>query len=128
MPNGGLLGVNAGRRGPFTQAQASMLIGAQEAPELEVVVAREALKPAPEIAPQQGHAADHHRVSGQAVDRDRQVVEGRGAHEVLPKPDPKPPCPDALMAGALRAQVNETDQLDVDALCDPAEHARPMAI
>src|SRR5262245_17319700 len=103
MPYVSLFSVDSGRRRTFAYAQASVLVGAQEAPELEVVIARQTLEPAPEIAPQNSHAADQHWILGQAVDRDRQVVEGRRAHEVLPKPDPKPAGPDALMAGALRA-------------------------
>src|SRR5262252_6598480 len=128
MPEVGSLGVHAGRSGALAHPQTSVLVGAKEAPELEVVVAWQALKPAPEVAPQHGHAADQHRVSRQTVDGDHQIVEGRGAHEVLPEPDPKPPGPDALMAGALRAQVDETDGLEIDALGDPAEHATPMAV
>src|SRR5271165_2429876 len=105
-----------------------MLIGAEETPELEIVVPRQALEPALEVAPQHGHAADQHRVSRQAIDNHHQVVERRGTHEVLPEPDPNPPGPDALMAGALRAQVDKADGLRTEALGDPAEHAGPVAV
>src|SRR5262249_14947800 len=128
MPQAGALGVDPGGGCPLAQAQAGMLIGAEEAPELEIVVAREALEPASEIAPQHGRAANRYRVSGQAVDRHGQVVERRGSHEVLPEPGPKSPGPDALLARALRAQVDEADGLEIDALCNPAEHAGFVAI
>ena len=73
VPEVGPLGVDPGRGGPLAHAQAGVLVGAEEAPELEVVVARQALEPAPDVAPQHGHAADQHRVSRQAIDGHRQV-------------------------------------------------------
>src|SRR5262249_58726560 len=106
MPEMGLLAVDPGRGGPLAHAQAGVLIGAEETPELEVVIARQPLKPAPEVAPQHGHAADQHRICRYAVDDHRQVVEGRGAHKVLPEPDPTPPGPDALMTNAPRAPAD----------------------
>src|SRR5690242_7184957 len=109
MPEVGPLGVNTGGGGPLAHAQAGVLIGAEETPEFDVVVARQAFEPAPEIAPQHSHAADQHGVSREAVDSHRQVVERRGAHEVLPEPDTKSPGPDARLAGALRAEVDEAD-------------------
>src|SRR6516225_10246082 len=51
MPEMGLLGVDPGRGGPLAHAQAGALVGTEEVPELEVVVARQALEPAPEVAP-----------------------------------------------------------------------------
>src|SRR5260370_1125020 len=87
-----------------------------------------ALEPAPEVAPHHSHAADHGRVSWQAVESNRQVVERRGAHEVLPEPGPKPPGADALLAGTLGAQVDETDGLQIATLGDPAEHATSVAV
>src|SRR5882672_5254849 len=128
MPELGPLGVDAGGGSPFSEAQAGVLVGADEAPKFEVVVARQSLEPAPEVTPQHGHTADQHRVRWHAVDGHCQVVEGRGTHEVLPEPGPKPPGPDALLARALWAQMNEANGLEIDALGDPAEHAGPVAV
>src|SRR5262249_4415925 len=46
----------------------------------------------------------------------------------LSEPGPKSPRPDALLAGALRAQVNEAEGFKIDAFGDPAEHAGPVAV
>ena len=51
VPKLGPLGIDPGRGGPLAHAQASVLVGAKEAPELGVVVARQALEPTPEITP-----------------------------------------------------------------------------
>src|SRR5437763_10594357 len=128
MPEVGPLGVDPRRGGPLAHAQAGVLIGTEEVPELEVVVAWQALEPTPKVAPQHGYAADQQRVGGEAVEGNRQVIKGRGAHEVLPEPGPKPAAPDALLAGALWAQVNEADGLENGALGDPATHAGPVAV
>ena len=74
MPEVGPLGVNSGRGGPFAHAQAGVLVGAEEAPELEVFVARQALEPTSEVAPKHGDAADQRRVSRQAVEGHRQAL------------------------------------------------------
>jgi hypothetical protein len=128
MPKLGSLGVDPGRGGPLAHAQAGVLVGAQEAPELEVVVARQTFQPAPEVPPQHGHTPDQYRVGRQAIDGDGQIVERRGPHEVLPEPDPQPPGPDALMAGALRAQVDEAEGLEINALGKPAEHTGAVTV
>src|SRR4051812_16266505 len=65
---------------------------------------------------------------GQAVAGDREVIERRGAHEVLAEAGAKPSGPDALLTGALRAQMHEADRFEIDALGDPAEHARAVAV
>src|SRR5205823_1616184 len=93
-----------------------------------VVVAWQSLEPAPKVAPQHGNTADQHGVSRQAGDGHAQIIQWRRAHVVLPEPGPQPPGPDALLAGALRAQVNEADGLEGNAFGDPAEHAGPMAV
>src|SRR6185312_14442490 len=86
------------------------------------------LEPASEVTPQHGYAANQYWVCRQVIDGHCQVVEGRGPHEVLPEPGPKPPSPDALLARALRAQMNEADRFEIDALGDPAEHPSPVAV
>src|ERR1700730_3354126 len=62
MPAVGPLGVNSGRGRPFAHAQAGVLVGAEELPELEVFVARQALEPTPVVTPKHGDAADKPRV------------------------------------------------------------------
>src|SRR5208282_3635034 len=93
-----------------------------------IVVSWKAFKPALEVAPQHGDAADQHRVSRQARDRHGQVVKRRRAHEVLSKPMSKPPGPDALLARAHWTQVDEAERIEIDALGDPPEHAGPVAV
>ena len=105
-----------------------MLIGAEIGPELRLVVARQSFEPTPEVAPQHRNAADHGRMSWQAVDGHCDIVERRGAHEVLPETSPNPTCPDAFLAGALRAQVDKADRLQISALGDPAQHAATVAV
>src|SRR6266700_136397 len=51
MPKRRPFGVDAGGSGALAQTQAGVLIASQEAPEFGVVVARQAPKPATEIAP-----------------------------------------------------------------------------
>src|SRR5262249_11637245 len=85
-------------------------------------------EPAPEVAPQHCDAADHTWVSGQAPSGHGQIIERGGPHEILSEASPNPPGPDTLLAGALRAKVDEADGLEVDAFGDPAEHPRPMAV
>src|ERR1700741_4130560 len=63
VPEVGPLSLDSGRGGPLSHAQACVLVGLEETPELQVVVAGQALKPASEVTPQHGHAADQHRVS-----------------------------------------------------------------
>ncbi len=48
----------------------------------------------------------------------------RAAREASVRSDPL----DALMAGALRAQVNEAKGLEIDAIGDPVKHAGPVAV
>src|SRR6516225_5677529 len=103
MPEASALGADPSSGGPLSPAQAGMLVRAEEAPEVEIVVPRQTLKPTSEVAPQQGHAADQHGISRQAIDNHHQVVQRRGTHEILPKPRPNPAGPDILLAGALRA-------------------------
>src|SRR6516225_8311059 len=122
------LSIDPGSRGPFAHTQTGVLVGTEEAPELQVVIARQALEPAPEIAPQHRRTADQHRVTRQAIERHCQVVNGRRSHEVLPEPGPKPPGPDALLTRPLWAQMNEANGLKIDALGDPAEHTGPVAV
>src|SRR6516165_6637628 len=46
VPEAGPLSVDAGRSGPLSYAQACVLVGLEETPELQVVVAGQALEPA----------------------------------------------------------------------------------
>src|SRR5690606_39669791 len=55
----------------------------KEAPELEVVIARQSLQPASEIAPQHGQTAHQCRVCRQVINGDRKIIQRRRAHEVL---------------------------------------------
>src|SRR5690242_15325032 len=96
------LGVGPERCGLLSNAQARVLIGAEIGPEPRLVVARQSFEPTPEVTPQHRNAADHGRMSWQAVDGHCDIVERRGAHEVLPETSPNPTCPDAFLAGALR--------------------------
>src|SRR5262249_30499440 len=52
--------------GAFARPEAGVLIGTQEAPEFRIVVARQALEPAPEVTPQHGGTADQRRMRRQA--------------------------------------------------------------
>src|ERR1700692_652042 len=119
MPEVRPLGFGPEGCGPLSHAQARVLVGAQKAPELRIVVARQGLEPAPEVARQHGYAADHSRVSRQAVDRHRHIVERRGTHEVLPESGPNPPGPDALLASTLRTQGDKEDGPQIAALSAP---------
>src|SRR5215470_13476974 len=56
------------------------------------------------------------------------MVDRGGAHEVLAEPVAKPPGPDALLASARRAKMDETERLDINALGDPAEHSTTMTV
>jgi len=49
MPEPGPVGANPGISGPLGHAQAGMLVGTEEATELQVVIARSALEPPSEI-------------------------------------------------------------------------------
>src|SRR4051794_36718002 len=122
MPELRPLGVDAGGGGALAHAQASVLIGTQELPEFGIVVARQAPEPASGIAPQHRDAADQRRVRRQPIGSDRQIIQRRGAHEILTEPGAQPAGPDALLAGALRTQMNKTNWFEIDALGDPAEH------
>src|ERR1700680_2815304 len=51
VPEGGALRVDSGRGGSLAHPQAGVLVGAKEAPELEIVIARQALEPAREGTP-----------------------------------------------------------------------------
>src|SRR5689334_20032965 len=123
IPEARPFGLRPQRCGLLSDAQTGALVGVQEAPELRIVVARKALEPAPDVAPQHGDAADHRGVSGHASDRSGKIIERRGSHEILSESGPNPSCPDALLTGTLRTQVNEPDGLQIAALGDPAEHA-----
>ena len=114
--------------GALSRPQARVLIGTQETPEFRIVVTRQALQPASEVTPQHGDAADQRRMRRQAGDRHRKVVERRGAHEILAEAGAQPSGPDAVVAGALRAQMNEANGFEIDALGDPAEHAGAVAV
>src|SRR5438046_346794 len=111
MPKVRALGFGPDGCSPLSRSQASILVGAQEVPELWIVVTRQALEPAPEVTPQHGYAADHRGMRRHTDGRHRQIVERRGAHEILSEPRPNPPGPDALLAGALRTQMDEADGL-----------------
>ena len=63
VPKAGPFSVDAGRGGLFSYVQACVLIGSEETPELQVVVAGEAIEPASEVTPEHRNAADQHRVS-----------------------------------------------------------------
>ena len=128
VPEMGALGFDARGGGAFAEQQAGVLVGAQEPPELGIVVARQALQPASQVTPEHCDAADQRRMRRQAIDRHRQIIERRGAHEILAEAGAQPSGPDALVAGALRTQMNEANGLEVDALGDPAEHARAVAV
>src|SRR5215510_4279087 len=128
VPERSPFGVDPSYGGPLAHAQASVLIGAEKAPELEVVIAWQTLQPAFEVAPQHRHATDQDRMSRQAVHSNRQVIGGRRAHEVLPEAGPNPSGPDTFVAGAHRAQVKIADGFKISALSDPAEHAGPVTI
>lgn len=51
MPELSPFGINPRRSGPLAYSQAAVLVGAEEAPELGVIVSRQALEPAPEVTP-----------------------------------------------------------------------------
>ena len=128
IPKVQTLGSDPSRGSPLTHAQAGVLVRAEETSELEIIVARHALKPAPEVAPEQRDTAYYCWVRRQLIDNHRQMVKGRRAHEIIAKPCPEPAGPDALVTGSLRTQVKEADFFEVAALGNPAEHASPMAI
>src|SRR3974377_620820 len=48
------LSVDTGRRGLLSDAQARVLVGLEETPKLQVIVARQALEPASEVTPHHG--------------------------------------------------------------------------
>src|SRR3954453_1703970 len=114
VPKRCAFGVGAGSGCAFALTQAVVLVGTEKPPKFEIVVTRQTLEPALEVTPQHGDATDQHRMSGQAIDRDSKIVERRGTHEVLPEPRPEPTGPDALLAGALRPQVNEAYGLEIN--------------
>src|SRR3954469_3656860 len=97
------LGVDAGGGGALAHAQAGVLIGPQEFSEFGIVVAGQALEPASEVAPQHRDAADQRWVRGQAVAGDGEIIERRGAHEILAEAGAKASGPDTFLARALRA-------------------------
>src|SRR4026207_238516 len=54
VPEMAPLGLDPGCGGSLAHSQTGMLVGAEKTPELEVIVARQALEPTPEVAPQHG--------------------------------------------------------------------------
>ena len=63
VPEARPLSVDSIRGDPLSGAQACILVGSEEAPELQIVVAGQALEPASEVPPQYSHAAYQHRVT-----------------------------------------------------------------
>src|SRR3954447_8539545 len=109
MPEVRALGFGTESRGSLSHAQARMLVRAQEMPELRIVIARQGLEPALEITPQHGHAADDSGVGRKMIERYRHIIEWRGTHEVLPESGSNSPSPDAVLASALRTQVDKSN-------------------
>src|SRR5262245_24669977 len=66
VPKVGPLSFNLGRGGLLAHQQAGVLVRPQKAPELTVVVARQALEPAPQIPPEHRDATDQRRVNRHA--------------------------------------------------------------
>src|SRR5438067_12900407 len=62
MPEAGLMSFYSRCGGPFPNTEAGVLVGSEEASELQVVIAGETLEPACEVTTQHRHAADQHGV------------------------------------------------------------------
>ena len=127
-PDGCLSSVQLRRGSGLPSQQTCVLISTQKLTEGGIVVSGQPPQDAAPVTPEHRHATDQHRMLKGAKYGTGEMIQRRRTHEILAEARPCAPGPHALMAGALRPEVDETERLLVDALRHPTQHPRAVAI